>query len=243
MPNARIERVSYGDDSQQFFELWPPTGTPAGVAVFIHGGFWRAKYDLNHANPFCEALSARGIVVANLEYRRIGQSGSGWPGTFEDVKAGLIAASRHLGGVPVVIGHSAGGHLALLMASEAVPLTAVVALAPVADLRLTHQLNLSNGAVAEFLGATPEAAPELYDQACPSKQPSAVRRVLVHGTEDEVVPIAISRSYIEARQRDPQPPTLIEIPHATHMDLIDPQSVAGAQVLEIVLRAMRADES
>ena len=240
MPDAPIERVSYGDDPNQFFELWRPEETPIGVAVMIHGGFWRAKYDLGHANPFCAALAAKGIATANLEYRRTGQIGGGWPGSFEDVVAGVRAASERLGGTPVVIGHSAGGHLALRLASEPVPLRAVVALAPVADLRLAYKLNLSNGAVAEFLGATPESAPERYDEACPSKRASSVPRVLVHGTDDEDVPIAISRAFVEARCNDPVPPTLIEIPDAKHMDLIDPESSAGAKVIEIVLQLVEA---
>jgi acetyl esterase/lipase len=142
--------------------------------------------------------------------------------------------------VPVLIGHSAGGHLALRLASEPVSLQAVLALAPLADLRVAYKLNLSNGAVAEFLGATPESSPELYDEACPSKHASAVRRVLVHGSEDEVVPIAIARAFIEARRNDPVPPTLIEIPNAMHMDLIDPESQAGAKVIETVLRSIAA---
>ena len=82
--------------------------------------------------------------------------------------AGVKAASERLGRAPVVIGHSAGGHLALRLASEPVPLKAVVALAPVADLRLAYELNLSNGAVVEFLGGTPEAMPGRYDEACAS---------------------------------------------------------------------------
>ncbi len=117
----------------------------------------------------------------------------------------------------------------------------MVALAPVADLRLAYKLNLSNGAVAEFLGATPDSAPERYDEACPSKHASAVRRVLVHGSEDEVVPIAISRAFIEARDNDPVPPTLIELPNAKHMDLIDPEAAAGVNVIEIVLRSIAAN--
>ncbi len=241
MPNAAIQRVSYGDDPSQFFELWRPEGTPAGVAVVIHGGFWRAKYDLSHVNPLCASLAAKGIATANLEYRRIGQTGAGWPGTFHDVVAGIRAASERLGGAPVVIGHSAGGHLALRLASEPVPLRAVVALAPAANLRLAYKLNLSNGAVAEFLGATPESSPERYDQACPSLRSSSVRRVVVHGVDDEVVPIAISRAFLEARSRDPVPPTLIEIAGTKHMDLIDPESSAGAKVIEIVLRLVESN--
>ncbi len=236
MPEAPVERVSYGKDPTQFFELWRPAAKPVGVAVMIHGGFWRAKYDLAHVRPFCAALAAKGAATVNLEYRRVGQSGGGWPGTFEDVVAGIAAASKLLGSAPVVIGHSAGGHLALRLASEPVTLRAVIALAPVADLRLAYDLNLSNGAVREFLGATPENRPDIYDDACPSQGTSSVHRVLVHGTADEDVPIAISRTFVEACKRDPEPPSFIEIPNAGHMDLIDPESPAGAMILNLVLK-------
>ncbi len=232
------ERITYGNDEDQFFELWRPENA-IGAAVMIHGGFWRAKYDLTHARPFCAALAARGVLTANLEYRRVGQPGGGWPGTFEDVLAGVRAAREYMGQVPVVIGHSAGGHLALLLASDAMLLRAVVALAPVADLRMAYELNLSNGAVKEFLGATPESDSGLYARTCPSKKASSVRRVLVHGAEDEVVPIAISRAYIAARKNDPEPPTVVEIANGTHMELIDPESTAGVQVIEIVLRQIQ----
>ena len=238
MADASIQRVNYGADPHQFFELWLPEGTRIGSAVMIHGGFWRSRYDLFHVNPFCAALAAKGVATANLEYRRIGQLGGGWPGSFDDVLAGVRTASDILGNPPVVIGHSAGGHLALRMSSEPVPLRAVIALAPVADLRLAYALNLSNGAVAEFLGATPDSAPERYDEACPSNRSSSIPRMLVHDTEDEDVPINISRAFVEARRNDVVPPTLIEIPNATHMDLIDPETAAGAKVIDTVLRTM-----
>lgn len=230
------ERIPYGGDASQFFELWHPEQTATSFAVFIHGGFWRAKYNLSHANAFCGALTARGIVTANLEYRRVGEQGGGWPGTFEDIVSGVKAASEHLGRAPVVVGHSAGGHLALRLASEPVPLKAVIALAPVADLRLAYDLNLSNGAVAELLGSTPEAMPRRYDEACASSYASSVPRSLVHGTEDEDVPIDIARAFIWTRQNDPQPPSLVEIPEAGHMDLIDPESSAGLIVIDLVTR-------
>jgi acetyl esterase/lipase len=229
------ERIAYGADVNQFFELWHPE-TAAGFAVFIHGGFWRAKYDLNHANPFCAALAAREIVTANLEYRRIGQPGGGWPGTFEDVIAGVRAATERFGGSPVIVGHSAGGHLALRLASEPLSLRAIVALAPVADLRLACELNLSNGAVVEFLGGTPEEMPSRYDEACASTHASSTPRSLVHGTLDEDVPIEISRAYVRVRQSDTQPPSLLELPGAGHMDLIDPESPAGLTVIDLVTR-------
>ena len=233
------KHIPYGGDASQFFELWHPEQAVAGFAVFVHGGFWRAKYDLSHAKPFCSALAARGIITANLEYRRVGEPSGGWPGTFEDVVAGLNTASEHLGRSPVVVGHSAGGHLALRLASESVPLKAVVALAPVANLRLAYELNLSNGAVVEFLGGTPEAMPSRYDEACASSHAVSARRFIVHGTKDEDVPIDIARAFLLARQNDPERPSLLEIPNIGHMDLIDPESPAGSTVIDLITRLAR----
>jgi pimeloyl-ACP methyl ester carboxylesterase len=230
------KRIPYGRDASQFFDLWHPEQAAAGFAVFIHGGFWRAKYDLTHANQFCAALAARGIVTANLEFRRVGQPGGGWPGTFEDVVAGIKAASELLDLSPVLVGHSAGGHLALRVSSEPVSLKSVVALAPVADLRFAYDLNLSKGAVVEFLGGTPDAMPSRYDEACASTHASWTRRQIVHGTEDEDVTIDIARSFLWTRQNDPEPPRLLEIPEARHMDLIDPKSLAGLIVIDLVTR-------
>jgi len=227
-------RIPYGDGESQFFELWHAKQVMVGFAVFIHGGFWRVKYDLSHANPFCAALAARGIVTANLEYRRVDQPGRGWPGTFDDVVAGVKAASEHLGRSPVVVGHSAGGHLALRLASEPMPLKAVVALAPVADLRLAYEWNLSNGAVVEFLGGTPDAIPSRYHEACASSHASSIRREIVHGTEDQDVPIEITWAFMQARQNDSQPASLLELPDAGHMDLIHPESPAGLTVIDLV---------
>jgi len=233
------ERIPYGGDASQFFDLWRPEQAVAGFAAFLHGGFWRVKYDLSHANPVCAALAARGMVTANLEYRRVGQPGGGWPATFEDVVAALKAASGHIGRAPVVVGHSAGGHLALRLASEPLSVKAVIALAPVADLRLAYGLNLSNGAVVEFLGGTSETMPSRYDEACASSHASSVRRVIVHGIKDEDVPIDIARAYIRARQNDAEPPSLLELADTGHMDLIDPESPAGLSVIDLVARLAR----
>ena len=233
------EHIPYGSAASQFFELWQPELAVAGFVIFIHGGFWRAKYDLSHANRLCAALAERGMITANLEYRRVGQAGGGWPGTFEDVIAGLKAVSERIGGAPVVVGHSAGGHLALRLASEPVPLKAVIALAPVAYLRLAYELNLGNGAVVEFLEGTPEAMPSRYDEACPSSHAYSTRRVIVHGTKDEDVPIDIARAFMRARQNEPERPSLLEIPDAGHMDLIDPESPAGLIVIDLVTRLAR----
>ena len=233
------EPMPYGRDASQFFELWHPESEVAGFAVFIHGGFWRDKYHLSHANPFCAQLAAVGIVTANLEYRRVGQPGGGWPGTFEDVAAGVKAASQLVGRLPVVVGHSAGGHLALRLAREPIRLKAVIGLAPVADLRLAYELNLSNGAVEEFMDGTPVAMPQRYDEACANSHAALAPSLIVHGTNDEDVPIDITRAFMWTRRNDPEPPNLLEIPDAGHMDLIDPESPAGLTVIDFVTRFLR----
>ena len=230
------ERIPYGRDASHFLELWHPKSEVAGFAVFIHCGFWREKYDLSHANPFCAALAAAGVVTANLEYRRVGQPSGGWPRTFEDVVAGVKAASQLVDRLPVVVGHSAGGHLALRLASEPVRLKAVSGLAPVADLRLAYELNLGNGAVVEFMGGTPVALPYRYDEACANSNASLAPSLIVHGTNDEDVPIDITRAFLWTRRSDPEPPSLLEIPDAGHMDLIDPESPAGLAVIDFLNR-------
>jgi acetyl esterase/lipase len=236
-PIVADERIAYGkDEANQFFDLWRPMGKPTrGAAIVIHGGFWRAKYDLSHASHMCAALARAGIATASLEYRRVGNPGGGWPGTFEDVVAGYNAAAKFLGATKAIaIGHSAGGHLALRMASEAVQMNGVVALAPVADLRAAYELHLSNDAVVEFLGGTPGLIPTIYDDACASKHASKVQRILVHGTADEVVPLNLSVQFMQARSLDVRRATLVSIPGADHMELIDPESTAWPIVMEAV---------
>jgi acetyl esterase/lipase len=111
------------------------------------------------------------------------------------VFAGVKAASQLVGRLPVVVGHSAGGHLALRLASEPVRLKAVIGLASVADLRLANELNLSSGAVVEFMGGTRVAMPRRYDEAWAHSHASSALSLIVHGTNDEDIPIDITRAF------------------------------------------------
>lgn len=240
-PIPADERVAYGNDPNQFFDVWRSRRTSTlGAAVMIHGGFWRARYDLLHVSHMCEALAQTGIATVSLEYRRVGNAGGGWPGTFEDVVAGFKAAVKFLGALKtIVLGHSAGGHLALRIASEPLPIHGVVALAPVADLREAYKLHLGNDAVVKFLGGTPEKIPAIYDEACPSKHASNGWLVLFHGTADDTVPFNLSRRFVEARSRDVGRRTLFLLPGADHFALIDPESTAWPFVKEKVDELLR----
>jgi acetyl esterase/lipase len=230
-------RIPYGEFASQFVDFRFPAAPGVGpLAVMIHGGFWRVKYDLLAAGHLCRALAGAGFATANMEYRRVGEPGGGWAldekcsGTLEDVSHAVQFARRQAArfrGDPrrtIVLGHSAGGHLALWLSGEIADLAGVVALAPVASLRLAWELRLGNAAVAEFLQGSPDEAPERYQAADPAGRPSAVPRILIHGTADEIVPIELSREYVRLRRCDPAPVKLVELPAGDHFDVVDPQS-------------------
>ncbi|SDM83503.1 alpha/beta hydrolase family protein [Allokutzneria albata] len=226
--------VAYGEHPDHVVDLWFPQGDgPFPVAVVIHGGFWRAAYDRVHTRPMCVALREAGYLVCAPEYRRTGQPGGGWPGTFDDVAAGLEALPELLGpradlSRVGLIGHSAGGHLALWAASR-VPVKGVVSLAGVCDLELASRLRLDDDAVGALLGGTPRSVPDRYEVADPMRlTPTEVPTVLLHGDADGLVPIEASRNY--AAQAGPRC-DLRELPGTDHFAVIDPLSPAWPEVL------------
>jgi acetyl esterase/lipase len=237
-------RLAYGHNEFQFGELYLPEGKgPHPVAIVSHGGYWRARYDLRHIGHFCLGLSKSGIAAWSLEYRRLGNEGGGFPGTFDDVRAGAayltrIAKEQRLDtGRVVATGHSAGGHLALWLAKQgAVPLKGVVPLAPVSDLRGAWELKLSGNVVEEFLGGSPTQVGERYRIASPMEMlPMGVKQRVIHGDRDDVVPMAMSRAYVAAARSRGDDATLTEADGAGHFELIDPRTSAWAQVRDTII--------
>ena len=225
-------RLKYGSDENQFGDLrLPKTKGPHPLLMNIHGGFWRARYDLQHASHLCAALTAAGLATFNLEYRRVGNPGGGWPGTFEDVTNGLKyiqqhAAEHHIDATRVIVmGHSAGGQLAICLAHRASEVRGAVSLAGVLDLQRAYELHLSNDAVVEFLGGTPQQVPEHYHEASPVDVPvPSVSQLIVHGVTDDIVPVAFSRDYAHSKKKRGEQVKLLELDGAGHFDLIDPLS-------------------
>jgi acetyl esterase/lipase len=212
-----LERIPYGPDPAQFGEL--TRGDGERVAVLVHGGFWRAAYDLSLMRDLAADLAARGWTTWNLEYRRLG-AGGGWPATLDDVAAGIDRLAD-LGAFArvVAVGHSAGGHLAAWAATRG-GVNEVVAQAGVLDLRLAWELRLSRGVVAELLGGTPEEVPERYSAASPRERlPLRARTLLTHGGQDEDVPVRMSAEFAEASGAE-----LHLDPGAGHMEHLDPGS-------------------
>jgi dipeptidyl aminopeptidase/acylaminoacyl peptidase len=233
--------LRYGPEDE-VADLWlPPGGTagPARFVLFLHGGFWRAAYDRRHAGPLAEALSAAGLAVCVPEYRRVGQPGGGWPGTFDDVAAavrglpalvGEAAAGRVTTDRMVLAGHSAGGHLALWAAAQEIGLArpdllAVVSLAGVCDLAACHRLRLGQDAAGELMGGGPEELPERYLRADPMAAiPVRASVILVHGLADDRVPWQQSGTYATAASAAGGEARCVLLPDAGHFDVIDPLS-------------------
>ncbi len=252
-------RIPYGPDPFNFGDLRMPGGAgPHPIVVFIHGGFWRARYDLEHTGHLCAALTRNGFATWNIEYRRLGNPGGGWPGTLLDV----AAAADHLRALAptynldlrraIALGHSAGGHLALWLGGRAriaaassiytpdpFPFRAVISLAGVCDLRLGSEWALSTRVVDDFLG-TPDQYPERYAAASPAELlPLGIPQFLLHGTADENVPYEMSRRYTETAGARGDPVELISFPGLGHFELIDPVSQVWPVLLATMLRNLK----
>jgi acetyl esterase/lipase len=253
------ERVAYGSDANQFIEVrLPRNAGPVHSAsippvlihpalINIHGGYWRAKYDLAHAGHLCEALRVAGVATFNVEYRRVGNAGGAWPGTFDDIRSAYRFVLQQAARFRVdaarlaVMGHSAGGQLALCLAAHEASVRRVISLAGVLDLKKAYALHLSNDAVVEFMGGKPEAVPEHYREADPMELaiPQARQWILV-GKDDDVVPPELSREYVRfktsaVRKENAE---LVEIARAGHFDLIDPAAEAFKLVTSTVVAAL-----
>jgi acetyl esterase/lipase len=220
------EALSYGDGPDHAVDAWLPEVKGRPLVVMIHGGFWRAEYDRVHTRIMCAALRDAGWPVAAIEYRR----NAGRPDDYlDDIKAAVAQLPGQLPGADdglVVIGHSAGGHLALWLASTCPPpgLRGTLALAPVADLAAADAARLGNGAVEEFLGGPASSRPDLDPVRL---GPPAGAVTIVHGADDPSVPVDLSRSYVQ-----PHPEArLVELPDTEHFEVVDPLSAAWPTVV------------
>ncbi|MGP3958800.1 alpha/beta hydrolase family protein [Nonomuraea sp. 3N208] len=233
--DVSVETHRYGPlpDHEADLRL-PPGASPRGLVVVIHGGFWRSRFGRETTRALCADLALRGWASWNVEYRRLG-TGGGVPATLDDVAAAL----RHLdevgppGDGPVVLlGHSAGGQLALWAAGTR-PVAAAVSLGGVCDLTEAARLGVGDGAALEFVGGAPEQRSELYDLADPARRlPSGSPTLIVHGTDDDRVPAELSRRYVKAAQAAGDPCHLLELRDVGHFEVIDPRTAAWSAIVQ-----------
>ena len=247
--------MAYGALPLQFGELrLPPGSERVPIVVFIHGGCWRAQYDLAHVAAASAALAADGYATWTIEYRRLGDAGGGWPGTFDDVALAvdhvraLAAQFPRLDTTRVVLmGHSAGGQLALWAASRTAadasgplhqggaPLSVagVVSLAGITDLATFGASSSGcNGAVTPLMGGDATTVPDRYRAVSPVERvPLRMPVRLVQGDADAIVPLEQSRDF-DARNRAAGGMSEVDlIAGAGHFDLVAPSAEAWARVL------------
>lgn len=256
-PQLTHTQLRYGPHRDHVAEVLLPAG-PTALVVVIHGGFWRAAYDRGHTAAQCVGLAKRGWAVASIEYRRVGDGG-GWPHTFTDVAAALDSVptilSADVGEVPVVLmGHSAGGHLALWAAGrhrlppdapghreQPSPLAGTVALGAVADLAWAHRHRAGTGADVDLLGTTPDNDPEgRWAAADPARLlPTGIPTVLVHGQHDDAVPVGCANAYVAAAQAAGDPCRMRYLPGVGHFEFLDPRTAAWAAAADATADLLR----
>jgi acetyl esterase/lipase len=228
LPDAVLR---YDDHDDALLDVHVPDA-PNGITVLLlHGGFWKTAWDRTHTRPMAVALAEAGFLVATPEYRRVGPGGAGgWPRTGADVLRAATRLPELLGevgqqvGTLRVTGHSAGGHLALWLATQDLPADRVVALAPVCDLREAIRLGLGSDAARAFLGGI---EPDEADPMVLLGRRPAARVTIVHGVDDDVVPVSLSRGLVA---RHPWV-RLEEVPGG-HFEVIEPGSVAWPVVVD-----------
>jgi len=212
--------VAYGPEPSQTTLLFESTGPVKTQIVLIHGGCWSNQYTRAHISPLASALAKVGFNVWVPEYRRVGDVGGGWPGTYQDVAAAINYVSGKTGVLPIVIGHSAGGHLALLAATDPdVALAGVIGLAAITDLSVYGQQEGSCPAMVEELMGTPYVdSPEHYFAASVMRPEIRVPAHLIHGSLDKIVGEDQLAGFGSNQ--------IMRIPDAGHFDLIHPNSTA-----------------
>ena len=241
-PPAHV-RIEYGPDPLQFGELrLPDGGGPHPVVIVIHGGCWLAEYDLGYMAALADALTAGGVATWSLEYRRVGDEGGGWPGTFQDVAAAAdflrtIAPEYGLDLNRVAaLGHSAGGHLALWLAGRSglpaddplrggspLPLAGVVSLAGIPDLAAYAAPSGCGAAVAELLGAEPDEVPERVRRGSPiAMVPLGVPLIMITGELDWIVPAEQAGEFAAEARREGDAAEVRVVEGAGHFELVNP---------------------
>jgi acetyl esterase/lipase len=245
-------RIPYGDDPLQFGNLRLPKGPgPHPVVLFIHGGCWLSQYDITHAAPFEQALADSGFAVWSIEYRRVGNDGGGWPGTFTDIARAADflreLAPRYALDLNRVIasGHSAGGEFALWLAARrkippasplfvADPLVVhgVLGLAPAPDLEGLHTSGVCGNVINRLMGGSPAEYPDRYAAASPMKLvPIPVPQVLVIGAHDRTW-APIGRLYLTRARAVGDSATLaVDAPDSGHFDMLAPTTTTWPLII------------
>ena len=256
------ERITYGDGPQQFGELRVPEGKgPFPVMVIIHGGCWMSTFDYGYITRLSAWLTQRGFATWTIEYRRVGDEGGGWPGTFLDVAQATDQLREMAKSHPLDLervyaaGHSAGGQLALWLPTRArlpatselyrekpLPIRGVLGLAAVSDLEQYRvgPADSCHGAVDQLLGGSPEKYATRYAETSPRQRlPLGVPQVFIQGEADPIVEPGPVRAYVDAAKKAGDRATFLPLPGAGHFEASVPLPKTEATFAE-ALRFLQA---
>lgn len=250
-------RLPYGDGTSQFLDLFLPDSIRdvQPIVLLVHGGCWQARFGLAQMGQFARALAQKGLVVANIAYRRLG-NGGGWPNTFLDVAAAadflptVATAYRFRLGRTVAVGHSAGGHLALWLAARRFldptsvlytavpqPIDAVVALAPIPDLVEGAHQKICDDAIFDLIGGSPDEVANRYRAGSPHFYlPLGIPHTHIVGEQDSIVPASYVETYVRKAQRAGDDATLFIVPDAAHFEIVLAGSGAWSTVTKEILQ-------
>jgi acetyl esterase/lipase len=261
-PDATIH---YGAAPAQYGQLWLPTAGrgPYPVAVLIHGGCWLYNLPgLELMDGMAADLRGHGVAVWNIEYRRLGEHGAGYPGTFLDVARAIdslapLAPRYRLDLKDVLlVGHAAGGPLALwasarpnLPANSAVrtgtpkPLRGVITLAGMDDLKAYRAQGPDAcggpGVIDDFLDAADRHGQNLYADTSPAAlAPTRTPQTIVSGALDTIVPSVFGRNYAALAKAAGAPVVQITLADAGHFELVDPQWAGWARIRRLILAGL-----
>ena len=252
-PNPPADQViSYGEGELQFGELRLPSGDgPFATMVLVHGGCWLSEYNLEHLRKLAAAFTDEGIATWLIEYRRVGDDGGGWTGTFDDAANGMdkvaeLAPEYNLDLERLLVaGHSAGGHLAIWLANRpskwglGVQPSAVLALAPAADLAYLDEQQVCDNVVEKLVGGSASDVPERYELASGiNRLPLPVPQYVVLGAyDDDWTPVA--KRYVEAALESGSETYPIAAEESGHFEMIDPDSSTWPLVLKAAKDALQ----
>jgi acetyl esterase/lipase len=245
-------KIQYGQDSLQFGNLMLPSASSGSpVVMIIHGGCWSNNYDYTLMDEMAFDLAQRGYVTWNIEYRRIEDEGGGWPGSFNDVANAFKHLTKIAKDYPldlnniIVTGHSAGGHLALMLGaqpqikpksqikvSDLPPIKGIISLAGITDLSTYLSPDWCGSNILKLVGGSPDQYPDRYKEGSPiTYLPLNIPQKLITGVNDKRVSVDHITPYSNRAKEVGDPIELLTIPDAGHFEVIKPGSVAWKKIV------------